>query len=100
MNYYIIPKNNFNIQIKASYKSDQIMPYISHSLVYYLNKIEPQLLTIKKDITSTEILEYIYKIVKPMFTTRSPTCIGDFFTIIEIFVIYNIAGKNSFSEKN
>ena len=46
MNYYIIPKNNFNIQINPLVKHDVINPYISYSLIYFLNNIYTQLLNI------------------------------------------------------
>ena len=56
MNYYIIPKNNFNIQINPLVKPDVINPFISYSLIYFLNNIYTQLLNIdefKTDYSNT-----------------------------------------------
>ena len=39
MNYYIIPKNNFNIVINPVIKTEIISPFISYSLIYFLNNI-------------------------------------------------------------
>ena len=75
MNYYIIPKNNFNIQINPLVKPDVINPYISYSLIYFLNNIYTQLLNIdefKTDDTnnnssskSESTIEYINRIINP-----------------------------------
>jgi hypothetical protein len=43
MNYYIIPKNNFNIHIDLKINYNKIFPYISYSLIFYLNEIYSQL---------------------------------------------------------
>ena len=46
MNYYIIPKNNFNINIDLQINSNKTIPYISYSLIFYLNEIYSQILKI------------------------------------------------------
>jgi hypothetical protein len=85
MNYYIIPKNNFNIQINPVIKSEIISPFISYSLIYFLNNIYTQLLNIdelkacdkccdkigcdkpcdKGHNTMETTIEYINRIVNP-----------------------------------
>ena len=79
MNYYIIPKNNFNIKIDLLINPNKINPFISYSLIHFLNDIYSQLLNInieaeketeieieiKKGSTNDTILEFINKIVNP-----------------------------------
>ena len=44
MNYYILPKNNSEISINANFIKDEFLnPYISQSLVYFLNMTNKQL---------------------------------------------------------
>ena len=42
MNYYILPKNTFNIQIRPNY-DNKVEPYISNSLNFFLQKKQNQL---------------------------------------------------------
>ena len=69
MNYYIIPKNNFNISINPLIKNENISPIISYSLIYHLNTIYSQILDIDTNTntnTNTETtFEFINKIVNP-----------------------------------
>jgi hypothetical protein len=71
MNYYIIPKNNFNISINPIIKRENISPIISYSLIHHLNTIFSQILDIDTNInTNTNIntettFEFINKIVNP-----------------------------------
>jgi len=89
MNYSIIPKNNFNTNISLNLTTEDIKPYISYSLFYYLNDIYKQLFKLDtntnlnkeqnindinindiniNDININELnieLEYINKIVNP-----------------------------------
>jgi hypothetical protein len=51
MNYYIIPKNNFNINIDLQINSNKTIPYISYSLIFYLNEIYSQILKINNHHT-------------------------------------------------
>ena len=44
MNYYILPKNNLNIDIFLLLNYEQIKPVISYSLIYYLNDTYTNLL--------------------------------------------------------
>ena len=102
MNYYIIPKNNFNIRFKLNYVNEEIEQYISHSLIYYLNKIHNQLLVIKNDINNKNTIEYIYKIINPLeyINTNVPSSnisvskvkpeSNIFFELLEIFQICNV----------
>jgi hypothetical protein len=47
MNYYTIPKNNTDISLKIQYTSDELTPYLSHSMFFYLNNVKEQLNKIK-----------------------------------------------------
>jgi len=64
MNYYIIPKNNFNIQIKLELTKDELLPFISHTLFFYMKDICNQLFLLQE--TYSEIFETINKIVNPL----------------------------------
>jgi hypothetical protein len=101
MNYYIIPKNNFNITISLQTKSEKISPFISYSLIYHLNDIYSQLLNIEFDETET-MLEYINKIVNPfefihtnvpgyfLSVSKVKPSSNIFFELMEIFQVCNI----------
>jgi hypothetical protein len=65
MNYYIIPKNNFNIKISLTIRHDNIAPIMSYSLIHFLNDIYTQILHIVSNDTNEQTLEYITKIVNP-----------------------------------
>jgi hypothetical protein len=104
MNYYIIPKNNFNINLNVKLINDTLSPLISNSLIFYLNNIHNNLSKIE---TSTEYLngnttiDYISKIVNPLefVYTKVPgstltvsKIIPDsniFFELMEIFNLFN-----------
>ena len=116
MNYYILPKNNLKIDIFLFLNSDQVKPFISYSLIYYLNDIYANLLKLEYQIdsnkktlvepihtTNTSIsLDYINKIVNPFefIHTNVPGTILSvskvkpesslFFDLMEIFQICNI----------
>ena len=73
MNYYILPKNNLNINIFLFLNSDQIKPFISYSLIFYLNDIYTNLLKLEDQIdiitnkmnANSITIDYINKIVNP-----------------------------------
>ena len=108
MNYYIIPKNNFNIRINPIIKPDSISPFISYSLIYFLNNMYSQLLNIeelnigdnKGDYNTT--LDYINQIVNPfefIHTNVPGSCLSVskvkpssniFFELMEVFQVCNI----------
>ena len=111
MNYYIIPKNNFNIQINPLVKSDIINPYISYSLIYFLNNIYTQLLNIdefKTDDSSSSssknesTIEYINRIINPfefihtnvpgssLSVSKVKPSSNLFFELMEVFQLCNI----------
>lgn len=110
MNYYIIPKNNFNIHIKFNIKPEKINPYISYSLIYFLNDIYSQLLNIEElkmisnnNHNNTETtIAYINKIVNPfefIHTNVPGSCLSVskvkpdsniFFELMEVFQVCNI----------
>ena len=68
MNYYVLPKNNIQLDIKPSFiLTEKLTPYISQSLIYYLNKSNEHLLNISNNISNNETenvdLDVINKIV-------------------------------------
>ena len=77
MNYYLIPKNNFNININVQLTSSEITPYVSYSLIFYMNSIYNQLFKLQEIIDCKDgafkdgankddiSIEYINKIVNP-----------------------------------
>jgi hypothetical protein len=102
MNYYIIPKNNFNITIKLLIKNEPISPVVSYSLIHFLNEIYSQLLSIESFNQNETTLEYINKIVNPFEFIHSnvpgsflsvskvkPTS-NIFFELMEVFQVCNI----------
>jgi hypothetical protein len=114
MNYYIIPKNNFNIKIKLDINPKQINPFISYSLIYYLNDIYIQLLNIDefKVISNNEsTISFINKIVNPfefIHTNVPGSCISVskvkpesniFFELMEIFQVCSITDILSLKKK-
>jgi hypothetical protein len=106
MNYYILPKNNLNINIFLFLNIEQIKPFISYSLIYYLNDIYTNLLKLdnklSKSNASSITVDYINKIVNPFefIHTNVPGTILSvskvkpesslFFDLMEIFQICNI----------
>lgn len=55
MNYYIIPKNNFNFELSLKLTNDDIKPCISFSLIFHLTSAYTQLLKLE-DITNEKVL--------------------------------------------
>jgi hypothetical protein len=106
MNYYILPKNNLNINIFLFLNIEQIKPFISYSLIYYLNDIYTNLLKLDNKLSkpnaSNITVDYINKIVNPFefIHTNVPGTILSvskvkpesslFFDLMEIFQICNI----------
>jgi len=111
MNYYIIPKNNFNIHINPLVKPDVINPYISYSLIYFLNNIYTQLLNIDEfkteDSSSSSskgesTIEYINRIINPfefihtnvpgssLSVSKVKPSSNLFFELMEVFQLCNI----------
>jgi len=106
MNYYILPKNNLNINIFLFLNIEQIKPFISYSLIYYLNDIYTNLLKLDNKLSkpnaSSITVDYINKIVNPFefIHTNVPGTILSvskvkpesslFFDLMEIFQICNI----------
>lgn len=101
MNYYILPKNNFNINIYLHLSSSQIIPCLSYSLIYHLNDVYNQLLKVEN--TNNEInIDYINKIVNPFefIHTNVPGSLisvskvkpesSIFFELLEMFQTCNI----------
>ena len=63
MSYYILPKKCINIIINPSFTDEDLIPYISHSLIHYLNDITQQLRIIKMEILYDFKLDFLNTIV-------------------------------------
>ena len=104
MNYYIIPKNNFNIKLSLQLTNNKIEPCISYSLNCYTNDIHNQLLTLRENYSGTDnaSIEYITKIVNPFEFIHSNVPGSSisvskvkadsiiFFELMELFEVFNI----------
>jgi hypothetical protein len=106
MNYYIIPKNNFNINVEIQIINEPVAPIISNSLIFYLNDIHNNLSKIE-NMTASETLkpnitiDYISKFVNPFefirtnvpgYTISVSKIIQNsniFFELMEIFNLFN-----------
>lgn len=114
MNYYIIPKNNFNIKLNVQLTSNKIEPYISYSLIFYMNDIYNQLFKLRDkncDENETITIDYVNKIVNPFEFIHSnvpgstisvskvkPGSII-FFELMELFQLFNICDVLSLKHK-
>jgi hypothetical protein len=105
MNYYLIPKNNFNIEFDLKLTNDKIQPVISYSLIFYLNDIYSQLIKLNNSYNKEDdaiTIEYINKIVNPFefIHTNVPGSLisvskvkpdaNIFFELMEIFQLFSI----------
>lgn len=113
MNYYLIPKNNFNININVQLTSSEITPYVSYSLIFYMNSIYNQLFKIQEMINDKDCcqdgdnknnisIEYINKMVNPfefIYTNVPGSTISVskvkpdssiFFELMELFQLFGI----------
>ena len=104
MNYYIIPKNNFNIKLRLQLTNDKIEPCISYSLNCYTTDIYNQLLKLQESSSGADntSIEYITKIVNPFEFIHSnvPGSLISvskvkadsiiFFELMELFEVFNI----------
>lgn len=105
MNYYIIPKNTINIKTCLKLTNEKIEPYISHSLIYYMNDMYRQLLKLQDDYGDkydNMTIEYINKIINPFEFIHSNVPGSSisvskvkpdstiFFELIEIFHLFSI----------
>jgi hypothetical protein len=103
MNYYIIPKNKFNINLDVQITDDIVLPIISNSLIFYLNNLHNNLFKIEAstDHTNNITIEYISKFVNTLefiHTTVPGSTLtvskinpdsNIFFELMEIFNIFN-----------
>lgn len=114
MNYYIIPKNKFNIRLNLQLTSDAIEPYISYSLIFYMNDIYNQLFKLQEsteDEAEIVNLDYINKIVNPFEfihsnvpgSTISVSKVKPdstiFFELMELFQVFNLSDMLSLKHK-
>lgn len=102
MNIYIIPKNNFNIKLNLQLTHEKIQPYISYSLIFYMNNIYKQLFRLQENNDESVTIEYINKIVNPFEfihsivpgSTISVSKVKPdstiFFELLELFQLFNI----------
>lgn len=101
MNYYIIPKNNCDIKLSCKLTDEKVDPYISYSLIFYMNDIYSQLIRLQEN-SNLEDLEYINKIVNPfefihsnvpgsaISVSKVKPDSAIFFELMELFQIFNI----------
>jgi hypothetical protein len=105
MNYYLIPKNNFNIEFNVKLSNTPIQPVISYSLIFHLNDAYSQLVKLNNcsnDYNDEITIEYINKIVNPFefIHTNVPGSIISvskvkpdahiFFELMELFQLFTI----------
>ena len=105
MNYYMMPKNNINIKFNLQLTNQTIEPYISYSLIFYMNDIYKQLFKLQENIkqdNDSMTLEYLNKMVNPFefihsnvpgLTISVSKVKPDstiFFELMEMFQIFNI----------
>ena len=105
MNYYMMPKNNINIKFNLQLTNQTIEPYISYSLIFYMNDIYRQLFKLQENIkqdNDSMTLEYLNKMVNPFefihsnvpgLTISVSKVKPDstiFFELMEMFQIFNI----------
>jgi hypothetical protein len=102
MNYYIIPKNKFNIDIQLEIKNETVKPYISYSIIFYLNDIYKQLFRIDDGEDDEITLEHINKVVNPyefihsnvpgtqLSVSKVKPESSIFFELMELFQLFNV----------
>jgi len=103
MNYYILPKNNTEPDIFLSFsKKVDLIPYISHSLIIYLNKANDNFINICNSLNDNTEVELINKMMNTyefIFTNvpNSLLCVSKmkpesnlFYELMEIFMVCNI----------
>jgi hypothetical protein len=105
MNYYLIPKNNFNIAFNVKLTNIPIQPVISYSLIFHLNDSYSQIVKLNNcsnDYNDDITIEYINKIVNPFefIHTNVPGSIISvskvkpdahiFFELMELFQLFSI----------
>jgi hypothetical protein len=113
MNYYIIPKNSFNIKLNIQFTCNKIEPYISYSLIFYMNDIYTQIFNLQENNDGDEniTIDYVNKIVNPFEFIHSnvpgtvisvskvkPDSII-FFELMELFQVFNINDVLSLKSK-
>jgi hypothetical protein len=111
MNYCIIPKNNFNVKIKLAVTKENIKPYISHSLIFYLNDVYKQIFKLQEPMEENITIEYLNKIVNPFefIHTNVPGSLisvskvkpdaNIFFELLEVFQLFNVNDLLSLKHK-
>jgi hypothetical protein len=102
MNYYIIPKNKFNIDIQLQIKNETVKPYISYSIIFYLNDVYKQLFRIDDGEDDEITIEHINKVVNPyefihtnvpgtqLSVSKVKPESSIFFELMELFQLFNV----------
>ena len=103
MNYYVLPKNNIQINIIPSFiLMNELTPYISQSLIYYLSKSNENLLNISNNENEIEKVDIINQIVNTyeFIFTNVPNSVlsvskvkpesNIFYELLELFSICNV----------
>jgi hypothetical protein len=102
MNYYIIPKNKFNVDIQLQIQNETVKPYISYSLIFYLNDVYKQLFRIDDQDDDEITLEHINKVVNPyefihtnvpgtqLSVSKVKPESSIFFELMELFQLFNV----------
>jgi len=101
MNYYVLPKNNIQLDIKPSFiSSEELTPYISQSLIYFLIKSNETLLNISNN--ESDNLDIINKTVNTyeFIFSNVPNSVlsvskvkpesNIFYELLELFSICNV----------
>ena len=98
MNYYILPKNNTELNINYSFiKEELLQPYISRSLIHFFNSIQDQLTKYDPSILNTvkifiNTYQFIYTVVPEtsISVSKIKTDSNIFYELLEIFHICNL----------
>jgi hypothetical protein len=102
MNYYIIPKNKFNIDIQLQIRNETVKPYISYSIIFYLNDVYKQLFRIDDGEDDEITLEHINNVVNPyefihtnvpgtqLSVSKVKPESSIFFELMELFQLFNV----------
>jgi len=102
MNYYIIPKNKFNIDIQLQIRNETVKPYISYSIIFYLNDVYKQLFRIEDGEDDEITIEHINKVVNPyefihtnvpgtqLSVSKVKPESNIFFELMELFQLFNV----------
>lgn len=72
MNYYILPKNNFDIKLRLNYHN-KVDPYISNSLNFFLNKKQNLLNKLNNDSGELDNVKFVINYLNNVFVSNTNT---------------------------